>query len=75
MLARKPQMRVVTADFSQLAAGADLDLRSILGAVLVQERDRVVEAAGAWPTAGPARGHQARTDRRASGRRSGLRGA
>ena len=46
VLARKPQMRVVTADFSQLAAGADLDLRSILGAVLVQERDRVVEAVG-----------------------------
>ena len=50
-LARKPQMRVVTADFSQLAAGADLDVRSILGAVLVQQRDRVVEAAGSWPTA------------------------
>ena len=50
-LARKPQMRVVTADFSQLAAGADLELRSILGAVLVQERDRVVEASGSWPTA------------------------
>ena len=50
-LARKPQMRVVTADFSQLAAGADLDVRSILGAVLVQQRDRVVEAAGSWPMA------------------------
>src|SRR5687767_12028421 len=50
-LARKPQMRVVTADFSQLAAGADLDLRSILGAVLVQQRDRVIEASGPWPTA------------------------
>jgi len=51
VLARKTQMRVVTADFSQLAQGADLDLRSILGAVLVQERDRVVEASGSWPTA------------------------
>jgi phosphoribosylaminoimidazolecarboxamide formyltransferase / IMP cyclohydrolase len=50
-LARKTQMRVVTADFTQLAAGADLELRSILGAVLVQERDRVVEASGSWPTA------------------------
>ena len=50
VLARKPQMRVVTADFSQLAAGTDFDLRSILGAVLVQERDRVVEAARPWPT-------------------------
>jgi phosphoribosylaminoimidazolecarboxamide formyltransferase / IMP cyclohydrolase len=51
ILARKPQMRVVTADFSQLAAGTDFDLRSILGAVLMQQRDRVVEAAQPWPTA------------------------
>ena len=63
-LARKPQMRVVTADFSQLAAGADLDVRSILGAVLVQERDRVVEAAGLLAHGGPARGHQAVADGR-----------
>jgi phosphoribosylaminoimidazolecarboxamide formyltransferase/IMP cyclohydrolase len=52
ILARKTQMRVVTADFSQLATGADLDLRSVLGAVLVQQRDRVTEAAGPWPAPG-----------------------
>jgi len=51
VLARKAQMRVVTADFSQLAAGSRLELRSILGAVLAQQRDRVEEAAGPWPTA------------------------
>jgi phosphoribosylaminoimidazolecarboxamide formyltransferase/IMP cyclohydrolase len=51
VLAKKTQMRVVTADFSQLAAGARLELRSILGAVLAQQRDRVQEAAEPWPTA------------------------
>jgi phosphoribosylaminoimidazolecarboxamide formyltransferase/IMP cyclohydrolase len=50
ILAQKAQMRVVTADFSQLAVKGSLDLRSILGAVLVQERDRVDEAMAAWPT-------------------------
>jgi phosphoribosylaminoimidazolecarboxamide formyltransferase/IMP cyclohydrolase len=49
VLARKTQMRVVTADFAQLAGG-DVDLRSILGAVLAQERDRVAEAGPPWPT-------------------------
>ena len=51
VLAKKTQMRVVTADFSQLAAGSRLELRSILGAVLAQQRDRVEEAADPWPTA------------------------
>ena len=51
VLAKKTQMRVVTADFSQLAAGSRLELRSILGAVLAQQRDRVEEAAAPWPTA------------------------
>ena len=51
VLARKAQMRVVTADFSQLAARPGLELRSILGAVLAQQRDRVEEAAEPWPTA------------------------
>jgi phosphoribosylaminoimidazolecarboxamide formyltransferase / IMP cyclohydrolase len=51
VLARKTQMRVVTADFSRLAKGADVELRSILGAVLVQDRDRVAEAGEPWPTA------------------------
>jgi phosphoribosylaminoimidazolecarboxamide formyltransferase / IMP cyclohydrolase len=49
ILAGKPNMRVATADFSRLVADAGRDLRSILGAVLVQGRDRVSEAASAWP--------------------------
>ncbi len=49
ILAGKPNMRVVVADFSRLAAGPGRDVRSILGAVLVQTRDRVVEAAAPWP--------------------------
>ena len=44
-------MRVVTADFSTAAATRGREVRSILGAVLVQERDRVVEAAAPWPVA------------------------
>ncbi len=49
ILARKPNMRVVTADFHRLRAG--IDLRSILGAVLAQERDVVVEAGVDWSAA------------------------
>jgi phosphoribosylaminoimidazolecarboxamide formyltransferase/IMP cyclohydrolase len=45
ILARKANMRVVTADFTGVGA---LDMRSILGAVLVQDRDRVAEARDAW---------------------------
>ena len=51
ILAKKSQMRVVTADFSRLRADAGRELRSILGAVLMQDRDRVVEASAAWPSA------------------------
>jgi phosphoribosylaminoimidazolecarboxamide formyltransferase/IMP cyclohydrolase len=40
-------MRVVTTTFEGI--GEELDVRSILGAVLAQTRDRVVEAARAWP--------------------------
>ena len=47
VLARKANMRVVIADFSRLT-GAGIELRSILGATLAQERDRVVEARAAW---------------------------
>jgi len=47
VLARKASMRVVIADFSRLT-DAGIELRSILGATLVQERDRVVEARAAW---------------------------
>jgi phosphoribosylaminoimidazolecarboxamide formyltransferase/IMP cyclohydrolase len=52
VLARKANLRVLTADFSGVpAAGADShlqELRSILGAILAQERDRVVEARQPW---------------------------
>jgi phosphoribosylaminoimidazolecarboxamide formyltransferase/IMP cyclohydrolase len=47
ILARKHNMRVVTADFSRLAEGG-YELRAILGALLVQERDLVSEARIAW---------------------------
>jgi phosphoribosylaminoimidazolecarboxamide formyltransferase/IMP cyclohydrolase len=47
ILARKANMRVVTADLSAFA-GSGVELRSILGATLAQERDRVVEAQAAW---------------------------
>ena len=52
ILAKKAQMRVVTADFSRLREGAGRELRSMLGAVLVQDRDRVLEAAAPWPSPG-----------------------
>ena len=52
ILAKKTNMRVVVADFAALAASqagpADRELRSTLAGVLVQERDRVVEAAEPW---------------------------
>jgi phosphoribosylaminoimidazolecarboxamide formyltransferase/IMP cyclohydrolase len=51
ILAKKAQMRVVTADFSRLRMDAGRELRSILGAVLVQARDRVGEASAPWPSA------------------------
>jgi len=54
ILARKANMRVVVADFLSFSAAADsqhteLELRSILGAVLAQQRDRVIEARRPWP--------------------------
>jgi phosphoribosylaminoimidazolecarboxamide formyltransferase / IMP cyclohydrolase len=59
ILASKPNMRVVIAggsaktgaagDAPQRFSAAGIELRSILGAVLVQSRDRVSEAAGPWP--------------------------
>jgi len=52
LLGAKPKMRVVAADFGALEAAGGRDVRSVLGAWLVQARDRVVEAGGAWP--GPA---------------------
>ena len=52
VLATKPNVRVVTASFA--GAESSLDMRSILGAFLVQSRDRVIEALHDWPgTDGP----------------------
>ena len=47
VLATKANLRVVTASFAGLEAARDA--RSILGAWLVQARDRVTEAADVWP--------------------------
>ena len=53
ILATKANMRVVVADFSAFAEGraGGLDLRSVLGGLLMQERDRVSEAARPWSDA------------------------
>ena len=52
ILAKKPNMRVVVAD---LKGGDDpasrRDVRSVLGAMLVQQRDEVLEARSAWNAA------------------------
>jgi phosphoribosylaminoimidazolecarboxamide formyltransferase / IMP cyclohydrolase len=50
VLASKANMRVVIADFTSFARDSGGELRSILGAVLVQSRDRVVEATQPWPS-------------------------
>jgi phosphoribosylaminoimidazolecarboxamide formyltransferase/IMP cyclohydrolase len=47
ILAKKQNMRVVIADFAALRAGG-AEYRSILGAMLMQERDVVSEAAAPW---------------------------
>ena len=51
ILAARKNLRVLTADFGAFrdAARPGVELRSILGGVLVQERDRVVEARLPWP--------------------------
>ena len=53
VLATKPNMRVVVADFQNVERGMldRRDIRTILGAALVQERDRVREAHTEWGTA------------------------
>jgi phosphoribosylaminoimidazolecarboxamide formyltransferase / IMP cyclohydrolase len=50
ILSKKSSLRVLTADLSSFkpSAPASLELRSILGGVLVQQRDRVLEAQGEW---------------------------
>ena len=50
ILATKANLRVVVADFRTLTTRHDY--RSILGAMLVQESDRVVEAQLPWPADG-----------------------
>jgi len=50
ILATKSQMRVVTTDFDRLEQLKTRDVRSVLGAVLVQDSDRVLEAATPWPS-------------------------
>ena len=52
ILAKKGNLRVLVADFKTFAAGRVLDFRSILGSVLVQERDSVEEARASWPAGG-----------------------
>jgi phosphoribosylaminoimidazolecarboxamide formyltransferase/IMP cyclohydrolase len=48
ILASKANLRVVVADFTTLADTREY--RSILGALLVQDRDRVREAQAPWPS-------------------------
>jgi len=48
ILASKANLRVLVADFRTL--GSAFEYRSILGAMLVQERDRVSEAQLPWPS-------------------------
>jgi phosphoribosylaminoimidazolecarboxamide formyltransferase / IMP cyclohydrolase len=61
ILARKANMRVVTADFSQLRSG--VDLRSILGATLIQEHDVVSEGGAEWSAASLPEGFRIATKR------------
>ena len=65
MLQTKSNMRVVTIDLSALAASTvhTRELRSILGALLVQQRDEVSEARTAWPSTGAEGRDQAAADR------------
>jgi phosphoribosylaminoimidazolecarboxamide formyltransferase / IMP cyclohydrolase len=53
VLAKKKNMRVVVANFDALKGGG-LEMRSILGAMLVQDRDFVPEAHSAWAVNGVA---------------------
>ena len=48
VLAAKPNLRIVTTDFERIPA-EDRDVRSLVGAVVEQTRDRVIEAAAGWP--------------------------
>jgi phosphoribosylaminoimidazolecarboxamide formyltransferase / IMP cyclohydrolase len=52
ILQTKPNLRVITADFTDLVVSPaqGRELRSILGALLVQQRDEVSEARAVWPS-------------------------
>lgn len=67
VLAAKPNLRVVVADFSRFGdvQQAHVEWRSVLGGMLVQATDRVVEARSAWTEASiEAMGLRVVTDRR-----------
>jgi phosphoribosylaminoimidazolecarboxamide formyltransferase / IMP cyclohydrolase len=49
VLAKKQNMRVIVVDFDRFRIETTPELRSILGAVLVQQRDVVSEAQHDWP--------------------------
>jgi phosphoribosylaminoimidazolecarboxamide formyltransferase/IMP cyclohydrolase len=79
VLAKKANMRVVVADLAVLENtgpfDTDTEFRSILGAVLMQERDRVIEARQPWSAMTLPDGVRVATKRQPmSGRRSVLRG-
>jgi phosphoribosylaminoimidazolecarboxamide formyltransferase/IMP cyclohydrolase len=52
ILARKGNLRVVVVSNTGLRDAEPYEVRSILGGVLVQARDTVVEASSAWPASG-----------------------
>ena len=70
VLAKKANMRVVVADFAALRSGGT-EYRSILGAMLVQERDRVVEAQAPWKAEALPEGLKVVTKRQPTRRRMG----
>ena len=66
ILARKANMRVVTADFFS-ASNPGVELRAILGATLMQQRDDVVEARRPWSGAALPDGIRVATKRQPTG--------
>jgi phosphoribosylaminoimidazolecarboxamide formyltransferase/IMP cyclohydrolase len=50
ILAAKTNMRVVTTHLEQMGQPGGRELRSIVGAMLVQARDQVSEASSPWPS-------------------------
>ncbi|MBI2833513.1 MAG: bifunctional phosphoribosylaminoimidazolecarboxamide formyltransferase/IMP cyclohydrolase [Acidobacteria bacterium] len=49
VLARRTALRVLEVDLARLVGLAGRDIRTVVGAALVQERDCVVEARAEWP--------------------------